>query len=57
MNVQAVNLASRFVRAGLHNSMTADCIYVICAFIDLERGNERGDTLLVKLLVQPEPYM
>jgi hypothetical protein len=57
MIVQAVNLASRFVRTGLHNSMTANCIYVICAFIDLEKGDERGDTLLVKLLVQPEPYM
>jgi hypothetical protein len=56
-NVQAVDLASRFVRTGLHNTMMANYIYVICAFIDLEKGDERGDTLLVKLLVQPEPYM
>jgi hypothetical protein len=57
MNVQAVNLASRFVRTGLHNSMMANCIYVICAFIGLEKGDKRGDTPLVKLLVQPEPYV
>jgi hypothetical protein len=36
--------------------MMANYIYVICAFIDLEKGDEREDTLLVKLLVQPEPY-
>jgi len=34
-----------------------DWCYAICAFIDLESGDERGDTLLVKLLVQPEPYV
>jgi hypothetical protein len=36
--------------------MMANCIYAICAFIDLRRGDERGDTPLVKLLVQPELY-
>ena len=32
-------------------------IYAICASIDLRSGDGRGDTLLVKLPVQLEPYM
>jgi hypothetical protein len=36
--------------------MMANCIYAICAFIDLRRGGERGDTPLVKRLVLPELY-
>jgi hypothetical protein len=57
MSVTAANYALKFVRTRLHSFMMANCIYAICAFIDLRRGDERGDTRHVKLLVKLEPYM